>query len=187
MNRASALLFCLLLAVCVAFPGGLVAQEGHGGRGAESNEDHATEGEHGDEGELVEEHEHKNSIAVFIGATQADKEHGERDDPQFTIGFDYERYLTKVFGVGAILDVVLEGQREGILAVAGVAHAGSAKFVLAPGGERVRDTGDWEGIVRLGFMWEFPVGKVHLEPSLFYDVTEEGDAWVLGLTIGKGF
>ena len=185
MNRASALLFCLLLAVCVAFPGGLVAQEGHGG--AESNEDHATDGEHGDVGELVEEHEHKNSIAVFIGATQADMEHGERDDPQFTIGFDYERYLTKVFGVGAILDVVFEGQREGIIAVAGVAHAGSAKFVLAPGGERVRDTGDWEGIVRLGFMWEFPVGKVHLEPSLFYDVTEEGGAWVLGLTIGKGF
>ena len=29
-----------------------------------------------------------------------------------------------------------------------------------------------------------PAGKVHLEPSVFYDLTEEGGTWVLGLTIG---
>jgi hypothetical protein len=26
-----------------------------------------------------------------------------------------------------------------------------------------------------------------LEPSVFYDLTEEGGAWVLGLTIGHGW
>ena len=180
-----------LLAIAIAFsltvPGSLTAQEGHGApvesEGAESEE--AGSEEHGEA--HGEEHEFKNSVAIFLGTTQAEREHGERDDPQFTIGFDYERILTKHFGVGGILDFVVEGHREAIVAAAAAFHAGPAKFVLAPGGERVRDSGDWEGIVRFGFMWSFPAGKIHLEPSLFYDVTGEGGTWVGGLTIGKEF
>jgi hypothetical protein len=100
------------------------------------------------------------------------------------LGFDYERRLSRVFGIGAIADFVLEGHREAILAAAFVAHAGQAKFVLAPGVERVREGGGMESVVRFGLMYAFPAGKVHLEPSVFYDLTEEGGTWVLGLTIG---
>jgi len=176
------MLFLLTLIICVGFPGGLVAQE----HGKEHGEEHdGMEGEH-EEGH-GEEHEHKNHIALFIGSTQAEDEHGERDDPQFTLGLDYERRLTRIFGLGALLDVVVEGHREAIVGVAGVFHAGRAEFVVAPAGERVRDTGDWEAVVRLGFLFEFEAGRVALKPSLYYDETEEGGTLVLGLTISKGF
>lgn len=169
----------LLVLLLVAAPLTLGAQE-HGEEAGESAEQHGEPVHEGGEHEGF----HKNSIAVFLGSTQAEEEHGERDDPQFTLGFDYERRLSEVFGIGAILDLVLEGHREGILAAAGAFHWGEAKFILAPGVERVRDSGDLAGIMRFGLMYSFPAGHVHLEPSVFYDVTEEGGTWVLGLTIG---
>ena len=115
-RRLSASQLNLILVFCLALPGGLRAQEEHGVHG--------------------EEHQHKNHIALFIGSTQAEVEHGKRDDPQFTLGLDYERRLTQVVGIGALLDVVLEGHREGIIGVPVFLHAGSLTFQLAPGGER---------------------------------------------------
>jgi hypothetical protein len=163
----------LAAAIYLASPNSIRAQE------ADHNE-HGAEAEHG------EEH-HKNTFSVFFGSTQAELHHGERDDPQFTLGFDYERRLNSVFGVGALVDFVLEGHREAIVAAAVIAHAGFAKFMVAPGVERVRETGDMESIIRFGLMYGFPAGKVHLEPSVFYDATEKGGTWVLGLTIGHGW
>ena len=58
-----------------------------------ASEHEGTSEEHG------KEHFHKNHIALFLGATQAELEHGEREDPQFTLGLDYERRLTRVVGV----------------------------------------------------------------------------------------
>lgn len=177
MNRLRSWVFGLSLTACVALPGGLLAQEAEAGTEAQ---EHSGHGEHGEEFE-------KNSIAIFIGSTQAEKEDGEREDPQFTFGFDYERRLSKSVGIGALADFVAEGERERIIAVAAVIHAGEAKWILAPGVEYLKDTGDREGVLRLGFMWAFPAGWVHLEPTVFYDLTEAGSTWVLGLTIGHEF
>ena len=145
-------------------------------------------GEHeGTSEEHGKEHFHKNHIALFVGSTQAELEHGERDDPQFTLGFDYERRLTTVFGIGALLDFVVEGNREGIVGIPVFLHAGNLTFQVAVGGERIRDTGDWEAIGRLGALYEFVVGRKTLSPGLFYDITAEGGTWVVGLNIGKGW
>jgi hypothetical protein len=165
----------LSLIAALGAPPGLVAQEEHEGGATES------EGHHGGHGEEFE----KNSIAIFIGATQAEKEDGERESPEFTFGIDYERRLSKVFGVGAVVDFVASGSRERIIAAAAVFHAGEAKLVVAPGVEYLKESGDREGILRLGLMYAFPAGKIHLEPSVFWDVTQEGGTWVWGLTIGK--
>ena len=169
----------LFLALCMAYPSGLVAQEVHGGEHAAGSEG---EGEHG------EEHgHHKNHIALFLGSTQAELHHGEREDPQFTLGFDYERRLNNHVVVGGLLDVVLEGHREAILAASLFLHAGSLKGLIAPGVERVRETGDWEFVTRFGVLWEFRVSpSMTLAPVVQYDVTKEGGTWVLGLGIGKG-
>ena len=64
---------------------------------------------------------------------------------------------------------------------------GAPKLVVAPGVEYLKESGDREGILRLGLMYAFPAGKIHLEPSVFWDVTQEGGTWVWGLTIGKEF
>lgn len=181
MNRAGAVAFSLVFAVGVASPGGLAAQEEHGGHAADPEDHAAAVGEHD------EEHHHKNHVALFVGSTQAELEHGEREDPQFTLGLDYERRLTPVVGVGAVLDLVLEGQREGILGLPVFLHAGSFTFQIAPGGERIRDGRDWSFVTRLGVLYDFEVGTMTLAPALFYDFTKEGGTWVVGINIGRGF
>ena len=175
MRRPRTPLAAMALTACLICPPVLFSQEHE----AEEAESHAAEGEYGEEFE-------KNTIAVFLGATQAENEEGGRDDPEFTLGFDYERRLTEVFGLGGILDLVLEGHREAILAAAGFFHWGEAKFVVAPGAEREAD-GDVGFIMRFGAQYGFPAGELHLEPSLFYDVTEEGGTWVFGLTFAYEF
>ncbi len=41
--------------------------------------------------------------------------------------------------------------------------------------------------MRFGAQYGFPAGELHLEPSLFYDITEEGGTWVFGLTFAYEF
>jgi len=138
--------------------------------------------------EPASEHFHKNHIALFLGSTQAELEHGEREDPQFTLGLDYERRLTRVVGVGGLIDVVVEGHRDLILGATLFLHAGRLKFLIAPGVELVGDKGDWEFVTRFGVLYEFEVSSaLTLAPVVQYDVTEERSTWVVGLGIGKGF
>jgi len=172
----------LAVVACVAFPATLVAQEGNEQHDEEA-EEHAVAGsEHG------EEQGHKNHFAFVLASTQAELENGEREDPRFTLGIDYERRLNKYVGVGGLLDVIVEGQREAIIGVALFLHAGSLKGVIAPGKERVRETGEWESITRFGVGWEFEVSPaLTLTPAVQYDVTKEGGTWVIGLAIGRGF
>ena len=60
--------------------------------------------------------EHAVELAILLlQATQAEREHGKRDDPQFTIGGSYNRHVNRYFGVGVMIDWVAEGQ---ILALA---------------------------------------------------------------------
>lgn len=178
---------------------------------AEEQEHEESSGEHQeDEKELGEEHGeehefHKHHIAVILSATEAVEEHGEgghgethsessnggKDDPDFTIGFDYERRLTRLFGFGGMIDWVVEGRREFLFGPIGFLHpfAGS-KFWLAPLAERVRETGDWELVWRIGAGWDIPIGKsgkYSIAPNVNYDITEEHELWVVGVAIGRGW
>jgi len=148
----------------------------------------AEEGHAGDASEHGEEHFHKNEVAVFLGSTQSEEHHGDRDDPEFTIGIDYERRLTEHFGLGLLADFVAEGNREILLGIPFFLHAGkSAKFELAPGWHKVKEDGSDGGVLRLGFHWAFEVGRGSLSPAVFYDITEEDNLWVFGLGIGRGW
>jgi len=165
------LLTALVLAV------GMLSQNGL------AEEDHS-----GDAAEHGEEHLHKNHFAVFLGSTQSEEHHGDRDDPQFTIGVDYERRLTKVLGVGLLADYVVEGNREFLLGIPFFVHAGkSAKFEVAPSWHKIREDGTDGGVLRLGFHWEFEMGRGSISPAIFYDITEEDNLWILGLGFGRGW
>lgn len=173
-----------------------------------TGEEHAGGEEHG-EGH----HLHKNHFAVILSSTEAVEEHGEehngnghgnghgetrsegsssgKDDPDFTIGFDYERRLSKMIGVGGMIDWVAEGRREFLFGPIGFLHPfKGSKFWVAPLAERVRATGDWELVWRIGAGWDFPIGKsgkYSIAPNINYDITEEHELWVIGLAIGMGF
>ena len=183
--------------------------------GAEEHEPQESVGEHdGSTEERGEEHHlHKHHFAVILSATEAVEEHGDehsgngpdeghgearsegsssgKDAPDFTIGFDYERRFTQLFGFGGMLDWVAEGRREFLFGPIGFLHplAGS-KFWVAPLAERVRETGDWALVIRVGAGWDFPVGKsgkYSIAPNINYDISDEHRLWVIGLAIGRGF
>ncbi len=132
-------------------------------------------------------HLHKNHFALFLGTTQPD-EHGERTDAAFTVGIDYERRLTKLIGVGFLADVVTGGNREYLVGVPLFLHVGKrGKFQLAPGWHKV-DEDQAKGLVwRTGFIWDFEVGKNTISPSVYYDITEHENLFVLGVGIGQGW
>ena len=150
--------------------------------------------EHGEEHEF-----HKHHVAAVIGATESVEEHGEdhgegssdgKDDPNFTIAFDYERRFTQLFGFGGMADWVLEGRREFLIGPIAFLHpfAGS-KFYAGPLAEGVRETGDWQLVVRVGAAWDFEIGKgkYSISPNVNYDITEEHRLWVVGVAFGMGF
>ena len=173
-----------------------------------AGEEHAASEEHG-EAHGEEHHLHKHHFAVILSSTEAVEEHveepngdghgephsegsnGGKDDPDFTIGFDYERRFTQLFGVGGMFDWVVEGRREFLLGPIAFLHpfAGS-KFWLAPLAERVRETGDWDLVWRIGAGWDFTIGKsgkYSISPNVNYDITDEHELWVFGVAFGLGF
>ena len=133
-------------------------------------------------------HDHKNHVALFFGSTQAEEHHGEREDPSFTIGMDYERRLTKRFGVGVMADLVVEGNREFLFGIPLFLHAGKgAKLLAAPCVHKLKGDDEYDYVFRAGLVWDFNVGPGTLAPVVLYDIAEHHDVFVVGLGIGKGW
>lgn len=211
----------LIATILLVAPSAVAAEEhGEHEAAEEQHEATAKHEEGGEAHEGGEEHGeghhfHKNHFAVIISATEAVEDHGEehnghddghgdphaeihsegssggKDDPDFTIGIDYERRFTQLFGFGGMIDWIAEGRREFLFGPTAFLHpwAGS-KFWVAPLAERVRETGDWALVVRVGAGWDIPVGKsgkYSIAPNINYDITEEHELWVVGLAIGRGF
>lgn len=174
--------FILLSMVSMGAPARIVAaeQEPHEATG----ENHGTTEEHG------KGHHHKNHAAVFIGSSEAEEHHGEKEDPDFTLGIDYERRLSKWFGAGAMVDWVVEGRREYLVGPLFILHAGkSAKFFAAPCYQSVRESGEDNFVFRTGFAWDFffGKGKYTVFPSVYYDFAEGQNFIVFGVGLGMGF
>ena len=153
-----------------------------------SENDTAASGDHEAAKEHGENAHHKNHVAFFVGSVEAEEHHGEKGDRDFAIGIDYERRLSKVFGIGVLADWVIEDNREYMVGIPIFLHAGRhAKFELAPGIAHLNHSGENKFVFRTGFLWDFPVGKMTLTPAVFYDFTEGQDFFIFGLGLGKGF
>jgi len=145
----------------------------------------AQESEHGEAG-----HEyHPNHFSFFIGITDGGNAEGDgEENASPTLGLDYERQLSRRFGVGFLADVAAGDRREFVAGIPLVLHAGrSAKIYVAPGIERSKETGHDETMVRLGFMWSFSVGRMTLSPALNVDFVNGERIYVPGLNVGWGF
>ena len=166
-----------------------------------AGEEHEATGEEHGEGH----HLHKHHVALFLGTTEGVEPHVEhhenghadphgegsgadKEDPSFTIGFDYERRFSKLFGFGGMIDWVVEGNREMLIGPIAFLHPyGKSKFYVAPCYERVRETQSNEFVLRVGASWDFDVGKFSVGPNLMYDFSDEHNLWVVGVGIGKGW
>ncbi len=141
------------------------------------------------EGEVGEEEEPKNEIAFSIGSTEAEEdEEGEKGDPDFTLAFDYERRLTKLIGVGVLVDWVAEGRREFLIGVPVFFHPWKgARFELAAVVERVREDKEYNPVLRTGFGWVFETKSISITPTIIYDFVEGQNFVVIGVGFGRSW
>jgi hypothetical protein len=186
LKRLFVVMLVLVMVVIAGSSATLDAQETHG---EPAGEDHDATEEHGEQhGEHHGEHFHKNHLAVFVGSTEAEEHHGEKGDPDFTLGVDYERRLSPLFGVGGMFDWVVEGRREWLIGPIGFLHPYKGlKFFAAPCYQHIREGEEDNFVVRLGAAWDFEIGKYSIAPNVIYEFAGEHDFLVLGLTIGRGF
>ena len=120
-----------------------------------------------------------NLLAVFVGATHEGSESG------LALGFEYERRLSKSFGVGVLAEHTSGDLDFWVYAVPLAYHTGSWKFYLAPG---VADGSHGsESLVRIGGEYAFEFGAWEISPQLNADFVDGNEPLVLGITIGKGF
>ncbi len=122
----------------------------------------------------------KNMLNVLVGVT----DEGRRDNGA-TLGLEYERRLSKLFGVGVVAEHVFGDLDFSVYAVPLFFHTGRWKFVVAPGIE----TGDLgtEFLVRVGGDYAFEAGDWEIAPGLDVDFVDGDQVLVIGLSIGKGF
>ncbi|MFC1581075.1 hypothetical protein ACFL4N_09250 [Thermodesulfobacteriota bacterium] len=136
----------------------------------------AAEDGHVDHGDF-----HRHHMGLFLGNTQEDHEDG------ITVAADYEYRLTKQVGLGGIAEYI--GGDFDAMVFAGLFYVHPYKglrLVLGPGLE----TGGSETkyFFRAGVGYRFHVGKGwSITPEVNVDLFERDDAFVYGVSVGRGF
>ena len=163
-----------LLASCLALlalaPATVDAQEAHG------------EGEHSAEAGDHASGYHGNHIAIFVGVTDEEAENA------FSLGLDYERRLTRRFGIGVLTDYAFGEVRAFVIGVPIFFHATDRlKFLLAPGFEDA-DAHDRETLIRIGGEYSFEMtARWSIAPTFNIDIVEDEEIFVFGVNFGRGF
>jgi hypothetical protein len=118
----------------------------------------------------------RNEAGVFLGATGREGEWG------FSVGFDYEFRLTRLFGIGGVIEWTGADFREGIAAVPFILHPWhELKLIAAPGIEITPEYEETNFLVRAGAEYGFDVGYGYeLAPALYADITSGEVAVVIG-------
>ena len=104
-----------------------------------------------------------------------------------TVGIDYEYRLSHKWGVGGFAESVTRVDRSFAAGALLYWHA-VGKLVLVGGLGQEHHGGHWEGILRVGGFYEFPMesGWV-ISPAVFYDFSEATDLLILGVNFGYIF
>jgi hypothetical protein len=125
----------------------------------------------------------RNSIALFMGATIED------EVTSFTLGLDYERRLSRQFGVGLILDSAFGAGRSFIAAAGFFWHPlRSVRLDVAPGLEVSGEEDDSFFVLRLGADYDFEVSeRWSVAPNVNLDFVDGRTVWVLGAELAYAF
>ena len=137
------------------------------------------EGENG--AEWAEEGRHE--LGLFLGVTDKEGETG------ISVGLDYEYRLNRLFGIGGVAEYTGADFREGLLGVPFYWHAWKElKLVAAPAVEiEPAERSGWF-VVRVGGEYGFPLRSgIEIAPALYFDVSSEDVAVVVGATVATSF
>ncbi len=149
-------------------------------------------------GHTEEGHDHlANHLALFVGATTPFE---ETDETSFTVGADYVRRLSELWGIGPLVDFTFGDFKRTALAGAGLFFypVGGLRLLGAPAVELVeKDQPTSEGVttkhdghftLRLGAAYEFHVGSYSIAPTLNIDlIGETEENAVYGIAVGLRF
>ena len=130
------------------------------------------------DGDDIKEDKKKNGLAVFVGGTS------NSDATAITFGLDYQYRISKLIGVGVILDYASGDIESLLIAPAIFFHISALEIALAPGAEFSND--DTSAIMRVGLSYEFEISeKFTISPSLCFD-TERNleESIVYGVAFG---
>ena len=108
-----------------------------------------------------------------------------RNDNGLTLGIEYERRLSKSFGMGVLAEHSFGDLNFWVYAVPFAYHTGPWKFYIAPGvedGDHGRNS-----LIRLGGEYAFMAGAWEISPQLDVDFVDGDQVLVLGVAFGKGF
>jgi len=147
----------------------------------------AASGDVGDDtaqGEAMEwAEEGRNDLGLFLGVTDSDGENG------FSVGLDYERRLSRGFGIGGVIEYTGNDYRDGIVAASFNWHAWKElKLLAAPGVEVNRADGSDAFLFRIGAEYGFAIGKgFEIAPALNFDFTSDETSVVYGLSFARKF
>jgi hypothetical protein len=128
--------------------------------------------------------EGRNEISIFLGVTESqDFERG------FSVGIDYERRLSRLFGIGAVVEYTGSDLREGVGGITLSFHPWKElKIVAAPGVVLETADGTEEALLRIGAEYGFGIGKGwEIAPAVYYDFTSGDNALVIGAGFAKRF
>ena len=124
---------------------------------------------------------HPHHVAVFIGGSDT-----EVDGSGFTIGLDYEYRLSKLFGVGAMVEYADIDHSAWIIGVPFVLHPWKGLRLQAmPGVEFIDDHSNF--LFRAGIGYDIPVGDWSLTPSFNVDFVSGHENLIFGVAIGRSF
>ena len=124
-----------------------------------------------------------NDLSLFLGVTSADGENG------FSVGLDYERRLSRGFGIGGVIEYTGSDFRDGIAAVSFNWHPWKElKVLAAPGVEVERADGSDAFLFRIGAEYGIAIGRgFEVAPALNFDFTSDDTAVVYGVSFAKSF
>ncbi|MDX2460738.1 MAG: hypothetical protein QNM00_11710 [Gammaproteobacteria bacterium] len=136
--------------------------------------------------EQIEEHSpdhefHPNVIAVFGGVTSED-----RRDRAFTFGVEYERRLTRSFGMGVIAERAFGDLDFWVFALPLAFHHGPWRLFAAPGVEDSDHLGS-EFLFRVGVEYIIDMDGYEIVPQFDIDFVDGEQVFVLGISIARGF
>ncbi len=124
---------------------------------------------------------HRNVIGVFGGVTVEERRSGS-----FTLGIEYERHLSRQFGIGLIAEHVFADDEFNVFAVPFAYHSGSWKSYLAPGWEKHKNHSG-EFLVRVGLEYAFEFDLFEIAPQVDVDFVGGDQVLIFGVTLAMGF
>ena len=125
----------------------------------------------------------RHELGLFLGVTD------QKGDTGFSMGLDYEYHLSRMFGIGGLLEYTGSDFRDEIVAVPFYVHPWKElTLVAAPGVEIGAEDGSDDFLVRIGAEYGFDVRRgFEIAPAVYVDFTSDDVTIVFGAAISRSF